>query len=187
MEIWGVEPIVIKYNIPKHIFYSFVSLLFVVGGYFMFGKESGRYPKEVLYIASVICMVFGAIGFVVFLKRIFSKDKIALIIDSKGITDKTSAVSRGLVPWQDITNVRLTTMQTHRFSKTHFITIMVKNPDEYIAKGKNMAARYAMQWNTDRYGSPINIAPTNLGMKPEELKKIMKDAFESYKNSRPSI
>jgi hypothetical protein len=179
-----MEPIVIKYNIPKHIFYSFVSLLFVVGGYFMFGKESGRYPKEVLYIASVICMVFGAIGFVVFLKRIFSKDKAALVIDSKGITDKTSAVSRGSVPWQDITNVRLTSMQTNRFSKTYFITILVKNPDEYIAKGKNILARYSLQWNTDRWGGPINIAPSTFGMKPEELKKIIKDAFERYKANR---
>jgi hypothetical protein len=178
-----MEPIVIKHSTQKLVFFTVLSLVFVIGGYFMFGKESNRYSKEVLYAASVVCIVFGLIGSGVFIKRLLSKDKTALLIDSKGVTDKSTSVSPGLVPWSDITDIRLTTMQTGRFSKTHFITIIVKNPDEYIAKGRNVAARYAMQWNTDRYGSPINIAPSTLGMKPEELKKIIKDAFERHKTT----
>jgi hypothetical protein len=180
-----MEPIVIKYNTNKLVWYTFLALFFVVGGYFMFGKESSRYSKEVTYVASVICVIFGTIGAGVFIKRLVAKDKTALILDSKGITDKSSGVSLGFIPWEDVTGIKLTEVRSGRFAKNYFITVMVKNPEEYIAKSKNVAARYSLQWSTDRYGSPINITPNATDIKHTELKKMVKDAFERYKTTKP--
>lgn len=183
MEIWAMEPIVIKTSTKKLVQVVIFSIVFIIVGFFMFGKESNRYSKEFLYVVSLLGIAMGLIGVVYSISILFKKDKTALVIDNKGITDRSSMVSLGFIPWQDVTSVRLTSMQTNRFSKTYFITILVKNPDQYIAKGKNLLARYSLQWNTDKSGSPINIAPSTFGMKPEELKKIIKDAFERYKTT----
>lgn len=178
-----MEPVIIKTSTAKLIRNIFFGLVFIAVGCFIWGHESDRYSKEFIYIISVLCIVFSLTGIVVFTKKLLSNDKVALIIDERGITEKSTGVSLGLVPWEDITEIGISRLQAGLFNKAYFISVYVKNPDEYIGKGKNAMVRQALNWNMKNYGSPINIMPQPLGMKHDELERIIREAFEQYKTN----
>ena len=56
--------------------------------------------KAILFIG----IIFFGYGSIYFLKRMKTKKEM-LIVNSKGITDNTSAISLGFIPWENIENV----------------------------------------------------------------------------------
>lgn len=181
-----MEPIVIKTSIQTSIKFAAISIAFIALGYWMFGLESERYSKELMWVVGGLGMAMGAFGIVFFTLKLFKKDKTALIINKDGITEKSTGVSLGFIPWADITGLRVSTIHSGMFNKTHFISVDVKNPEDYIAKAKNVMVRQALNWNMTHYGSPINIMPQPLDMSNDELEKMLKGAFEYYKVTNPS-
>ena len=97
-----------------------------------------------------------------------SKKEAGLMLDERGLTDRSSATSIGFVPWSDILSVS----EARGDFKRRLFVVNVKNPDEYMLKSAGMiAARQAL---FRQFGSPVVILPANLGYDPDALLRLLK-------------
>lgn len=121
---------------------------------------------------------FGACAVIAFFKLLDNSP--GLVVDGTGINDNSSGVSVGLITWDDITG--LTVRQVY---KQQYITILVKNPEEYISRCKNAFKRRAIKLNYQMYGSPINITSTTLKCSFDELYALLAERLETYCEANP--
>jgi hypothetical protein len=122
------------------------------------------YVKNGIAIAGIL--FFGLSVFILF-KKLIAKNA-ALIISDKGIIDNASAATVGLIPWNDIVEIATT-----KVMKQEFLTLKVRNPEEYIARQRNVLLRKTMQLNFKNYGSPIQISANNLKSSIAEIRNII--------------
>lgn len=132
--------------------------------------------------ASYGSALMGLIGIYFFTGKLFDK-KPGLIVDEMGIVDNTSIFKFGLIPWKDISAIYERSIQVSIASKQSFITIGLKNPEDYISRETNSIKRNLMKANTNSYGSPIHISTNGLKIKPNELFRILNETFEKYSTS----
>lgn len=64
-----------------------------------------------LYSLCTLCMIFS---FLFYLKKIRTKSAI-LEVDDRGITDNSSSLAIGFVPWEDIKSIRITSFWSSRY------------------------------------------------------------------------
>ena len=95
-------------------------------------------------------LFFGLMAIVLLAKLL--KNKAGIIISDDGLTDNTSGVSAGFIPWKDIRKINFS-----RSGKMVFFVVMVKKPEKYIEREKNILKRFAMRMNNKMSGSPIHI------------------------------
>ena len=101
------DEFVIYQNTKGNILYSIGSLLFtIIGilGSFIFFQDMELVMQIILKAILFIGIIFFRYGSIYFLKRMKTKKEM-LIVNSKGITDNTSAISLGFIPWENIENV----------------------------------------------------------------------------------
>ncbi|SHN40441.1 STM3941 family protein [Chitinophaga sp. CF418] len=122
------------------------------------------YVKNSIAIAGIV--FFGG-AFFVMVKKISSK-KPGLIISDEGITYGVATANPWLVPWSDIEEVVSTVVM-----RQEFLTLIVRNPEEYIARQSNFLLRKTMQLNFKSYGSPIQIPINHLKVSPAEVKSMI--------------
>tara|TARA_R110002096_G_scaffold410542_1_gene610295 strand:- start:1297 stop:1848 length:552 start_codon:yes stop_codon:yes gene_type:complete len=144
----------------------------------LFHRKGLILSPETVRIIGVVGIVFCGTTGVFFIKKLFDK-KVGLIIDEKGITDNSSALSIGLIEWKDINGIELTQVNSIKF-----LRIGVKNPEEYISKAKNGIKAKIMKINMNMYGSPIYITSNSLKYNFEELETIVQSEFKKNKNAR---
>jgi hypothetical protein len=99
-----------------------------------------------------------------------------LIIDYRGITDNTSGISAGFIPWSDIKEFK-----TARILNQKFIMVVVNNPENYIERQTNSIKRSAVTINFKSYGSPVSISANALKCNFSELERIIQTEFEKNK------
>ena len=131
---------------------------------------------ELIRIIGIITTVFFGIGVVYGIKKLFDK-KIALIIDSNGITDNSNASSIGLIEWNDISGIR-----TIQVMSTKFLLIDIANPEKYIEKAKNRIQARLMKANMNIYETPLSITSNTLNYNFGELEKLIKTEYKKNKN-----
>ncbi|MEM9535090.1 MAG: STM3941 family protein, partial [Cyanobacteria bacterium P01_E01_bin.45] len=85
-------------------------------------------PELVYGIGMVSIVFFGLCGMIGVKK--FLDTKPGLILNSKGVTDNSSGVSAGFIPWSEIVGIN----ESH-IHKQKFVSIMVKNPEKYLNSG----------------------------------------------------
>lgn len=102
--------------------------------------------------------------------------QIGVIINDKGLIDKTSLMSVGFIPWSEISNIRKVTIMSK-----DFLLIDVKNPEKYIENSKNYIQRILMKWNYKSYRTPITLNEKMLECSFSELERIIIDSFEKNK------
>jgi hypothetical protein len=172
------ETIEIRFSILKSTFLLFGCLFFVVAGIsFMISPDT--FVSIVVHSTKVIFVV-GCVGILFFgfvglsdLKKLV-KNEPALIISAEGITDNSSGVSAGFIPWSDIIAVKEQVVANQRF-----LNLIVKNPQEYIEKQTSSFKRKIMQKNQDIFGTSIGISTNALKISYKELKEILeKRVFE---------
>ncbi|MCF6405117.1 hypothetical protein L3C95_19600 [Chitinophaga filiformis] len=122
------------------------------------------YVKNGVAIAGILLFAVGSFFIV---KRLRNK-KAGLIISDDGIIDNMSAANPGLIPWSDIEEV-----VSNSVMKQEFLTLIVRNPEEYIGRQRSFLIRKTMQLNFKSYGSPIQIPLNNLKASPAEIKNIV--------------
>lgn len=127
----------------------------------------------ILGLASVL--FFGLVAVTIFRK--FSDKKPGLVISRHGITDNSSGVSAGLIPWTDIQEIKTSQVMSQKF-----IMFIVSNPEEYLDKVTNPIKRNAMKMNYKTYGSPISISSNALKTNFDELQKLLEDKMNEYKS-----
>lgn len=83
---------------------------------------------SMLKLILVVGFLFFAFAFVFLLKRA-KAGKSILIVDDKGITDHSSAVAFGFIPWADVKQVYLTSIMGNQL-----IELELNNEEQYIQR-----------------------------------------------------
>lgn len=126
--------------------------------------------------------IMGVLGVYFFTKKLFDK-KPGLILSDKGIYDNTTAFNFGLIPWTDISGIIDRTVKVSTFSKQHFVTIMLNDPDKYISQATNPLKRKLLKANSKNSGSPIHISANVLKTNHNDLLKLACEYFDKYKRT----
>jgi hypothetical protein len=93
----------------------------------------------------------------------------ALVLCLKGIVDQGSAVSAGLVRWEEIERIFAGSIQ-----RQSFVSIAVKSPDEFLARVGGVKARL-MRMNIGLVGAPVNIPVDALPMTVDEVLQTIQE------------
>lgn len=154
------------------------AVLFVLLGFWLIAKrhEITRpidSPLFISVIGVIAILFFGFIGIVAFRKITTQSD--GLIISSKGITDNSSAISAGFIPWEDITAVTETAV-----ANQNFVNIVLKDPEAFIASQKSAFKRKAMTANYRSFGSAVAISANSLKITHVNLKKVLVEKLTEY-------
>ena len=120
-------------------------------------------------------MLFFGLGAVYMLRKLFD-NSVGLTISEEGITDNSSAVSVGLIEWQDITGV-----ETLEIASNKILLVHTNNPEKYMERAYNFFSRKAMQANYKMYGTPLSITANALQIKYKELEQLI---YETLENNR---
>lgn len=132
-------------------------------------------PTIVFIIGLASVIFFGLVAVIIFRK--FSDKKPGLTISKQGITDNSSGVSAGLIPWTDIQEIKISQVMNQKF-----LMFIVRNPEEYLDKVTNPLKRNAMKMNYKTYGSPISISSNALQTNFDDLHKLLIDKMNEYKS-----
>lgn len=138
-----------------------------------------------IFVYPAINFTFGIVGLLFFgIVAIYAFKKLrdnspGLIISDKGIVDNSSGVSAGFVPWTDVIAI-----QESRVFNNRFINLMVKNPEEYIARQKNIFKRKLVQSNYNSFGTAISISENGLKSNYQELKVLLDNKFAEFNHNR---
>lgn len=128
----------------------------------------------VLIVGAASIVFFGLCAVIVF-RKLFD-NRLGFTIDNQGITDNSSGVSAGLIPWAEITDI--STAQVHN---QRFILVVVTNPEKYIEAQPGSFKRRMMKINYRIYHTPICISPNGLQCNFDELYQIILQNFHRYK------
>jgi hypothetical protein len=158
------------------------SIAFVILG-ILFSTEPDSFispmfrNRELIRIAGIASVVFFGLGAPFIFKKLFDK-RAGLILDERGITDNSSALSIGVIEWQDIRGV-----ETIQIASTKILMLLTDQPEKYMERASNGFSRKAMKANYKMYGSPLSITATSLQIKYEELERLIVEGIE--KRSTP--
>ncbi|MRJ10387.1 hypothetical protein EDL98_04745 [Ornithobacterium rhinotracheale] len=128
------------------------------------------FVKIIAYTGIVFFGIIGVLGSIQLLSK-----KSALIINEKGITDNTTMVSLGFIPWDEIQQIQMTDVMNQRF-----LMVILKDPKRNIARQKNPLKKILNKLNYRLYGSPVGIPVNNLKISAEELKQELQTWSERY-------
>lgn len=143
------------------------------------GLTSIMFRSELMNkIVAVIAILFFGTVCVTIPWKLFSNN-IGLIINDKGIIDKSNLSSIGLIEWEDITGIR-----TEKVQKTRFFLIDTNKPKKYLDKANSKFKKRLLSGNNRMYKTPLSITLTILKVKFSELEKLLIDAYEENKKQR---
>lgn len=153
----------------------FKALIFVALGILIISIDKN--PREQLIIntvgwVSVICFGFGIL---IIAKKIIDRDP-GLIINSTGVTDNSSILPCGFIPWSDITGFTVFNSYDQKM-----IVVMLRNPSNYI-ECRSIIWRKLIRYCSSISGSPVLIAGGLLEADFSELYKTCKLYKEKYGN-----
>jgi hypothetical protein len=132
-------------------------------------------PITIFIVGFAAILFFGLIAIIIFRK--LSDKKAGLIINKEGITDNSSGLSAGLIPWSDIQEIKMSQVINQKF-----LMLIIKNPDYYLEKVTNPIKRNAMKMNYKSYGSPISISANALQTDFNNLHKLLMEKMSEYKS-----
>ncbi|MDA3613807.1 STM3941 family protein [Polluticaenibacter yanchengensis] len=165
----------------------FFSILFLAGGLWMIitnpQTSNPVFNNPVIKaIAAYGATIMGLLGIYFFAGKLFNKAP-GLILSEEGIYDNSGALSFGLIPWSDISQISERTIQASIASKQHFVTIALLDPDKYISAETNLLKKKILKANAKSYGTPINISTNGLKTNHKDLLNLVNDYFEKYKQT----
>lgn len=156
------------------------ALVFVaIGLWLVIARPNSR---NLFFGNQTMVLVAGAAGVLFFgfvAVRVLPKlrdKKPGLIIDHMGITDNSSALAAGFIPWSDINEIRLMEVMNQRF-----LMVMVNDPELYINKATNAITKRLVMANYTSYGSPISISSHALQMDFDQLHALLAERMRSVK------
>lgn len=125
-------------------------------------------------------MIFGVLFFgycaYFLIKRSLAHQPI-LIVDKKGITDYSSAIAVGFIPWEDVMQIDIDGVLGNEF-----IEIKLKNEDKYI-QSMNKIQRIFMKVNLKMRHAAVCITLNSTGISPYEIYDDIQKRFQDYKSS----
>jgi hypothetical protein len=161
-----------------------ISIVFVALGCFMLstpsGEDPGLFRHPLIKNGTAIgCLLLGLCGMLVFISKLFNK-RPGIVIDDHGMTDNSSLVSAGHIPWSDVHLISHTTVMNQKM-----LLLIVKNPEDYVRRKKSIIGQRGMRWNHKNCGSPICIAVSGLQCTLGELERLIEEKLSAYKSQGP--
>jgi len=132
-------------------------------------------PTLIFIVGLASILFFGFVAVTIFRK--FSDKRPGLVISRQGITDNSSGVSAGLIPWTDIIEIKVSQVMNQKF-----LMFIVSNPQNYLDKVTNPLKRNAMKMNYKTYGSPISISSNALQTNFDDLQRLLVQKMNEYKS-----
>lgn len=157
--------------------FSLFSLLFLLLNLRELDGPFANMGDVLYYIIKVIFLigfVFFGYAFYYLLKRTLAGVTL-LCVDEKGITDNSSAIGFGFMPWADIEDVALT-----YFMGQTFIEVKLHNPEYYIEK-LPVWKRSMVDANLKMGMQAVNITLNSTKYKPKEICAYMKEIMQQVK------
>lgn len=171
MHLEGV--VVIPLKKTKILKIAVIAGVFVAIGIFL--MSTGDFVALLFGMASVL--FFGSI-LVFSIRKLFDR-KPGLTVTSGYIEDNASGVAAGRIPWFEIRDVSITTVQAQQF-----LTIHVTDPEKYVQRG-GVLKRTMNRVNLKHFGSPIHIPSTTLDIDFDDLATLVEYRFQLHRSVPP--
>lgn len=140
------------------------------------GFTSIMFRSEIMNkVVAVIAILFFGTVCITIPWKLF-RNNIGLIINDKGIIDKSNLSSIGLIEWEDITGIR-----TEKVQRTRFFVIDTNKPKKYIDKANSKFKQRLLIGNNRMYKTPLSITLTILNVRFSELEKLLIDSYKENK------
>lgn len=155
------------------------AFMFVIVGIWLVVKHKEmtslfmKFPLAILIVGIISILFFGFLAIVIIKKLSTQSD--GLIISSKGITDNSSGISAGFIPWTEITAITETS-----YAGQASVVIVMKNPEEFIASQKSSFKRKVMSANYKSFGAAVSISANSLVTTHKNLKKVLVEKLTEY-------
>lgn len=182
------NPIVVKQSLKGNILYAFGALVMCLLSILLefVDLRSIQGILKVLIQNSIVYFllkVILAIGFLFFgycsfyiIKRAISGKDI-LIVDEKGITDNSSALAFGFIPWTDIDDIYIDSDMGNQF-----IELVINNEEYYLQKLSGIK-KQAILTNKKMGHQVVCITLNSSGISPKALLPKIHEMFEHSKLS----
>ncbi|MET0394846.1 MAG: STM3941 family protein [Chitinophagaceae bacterium] len=176
----------IRVSKSKLVKLTIASLVFVGAGIWLLVKQpttgNGIFDDPaVVKLVGVAAILFFGLALFVSVRKLGDR-RPALVIDHTGITDYSSMLAAGLIPWRDIREIRCT-----KVLRDSLLLIIVTDPEAYIRRQPNTLKRKTMRLNYRQYGSPLSISTHALHCNPQELRLMLEEALLAYQAAHPSL
>ncbi|MCZ8145509.1 STM3941 family protein [Flavobacterium sp.] len=175
-----MERVEIYSSKKKSLLLLIASLLFVVGGIFMFMNAEnytgyrGRSPFFIKTIGIASVLFFG-LGIYVSIRQLLA-NQLILIIDKKGINVNPKKSHNEFIEWEHINGFSELKIKSQKF-----VIIDVNNSDYWIEKEENGIRKKLMKFNVKNFGSPFNLSANSMQMNHVELMKTLNENLNKYK------
>jgi hypothetical protein len=137
----------------------------IAGGLWLFQTSTNLFRRS----ASVVAIVFFGVGLIVLLLRLVRRAPV-LEIDSLGVTDRSSLLPAGLLRWDEISSVKIYTIELHSHGRTIERRFLGVHPRAGAVDNLAHPLRRLVQRLNRRAGyTPISIAESALPFSLEEL------------------
>lgn len=175
------EQIEIPLSKKKLILMLIGSIAFImIGLWFLIAPPTISNPffgnPTLIFILGIVSIIFFGLTAVIIFRKFLDRNP-GLIISNQGITDNSSGVSAGLIPWTDIQEIKISQVMNQKF-----LMFIVRNPQDYLDKVTNPLKRNAMKMNYKTYGSPICISSNTLKTNFDDLYKLLIEKMNEYKS-----
>jgi hypothetical protein len=148
---------------------ALIGVVFVALGGWMVGGGIPDLGGLAVAIGAISSVVFGV--FLALHLRMLVDRSPGLIIGPDGFTDASSAVPAGLVRWDDIVGLSITTISGQRM-----LTVQVRDPAPYLNRG-NALQRRVHRINSKLTGSSINLASNGLKISFEAMVAALQEGL----------
>ena len=152
-------------------------LVFAAVGLFLMFVPTREGPFSRL-IGLIMVVFFGAVA-VTILYRLM-KGAPAIIINARGIVDNASGVSIGLIPWDQIREVR-----EYRVQDQVFLSITPRDLDALLEKQPRWK-RTAIRANLSMGAAPLNVPQAALGIKVSDLVREIEQRRPRHTSEDPT-
>lgn len=167
----------------RKMIFSLIGCVAFVGAGVLFIYSPESFARSTVFRTGSMIMVVGVISILFFglcgyfiTKKLFSKSA-GLIIDDRGVMDQSSGISGHFIPWSDISGIGKA-----KVFRQSFVTLIMKNPQDYIDAEKRPAVKKALQMNLRTAGSPFCISANVLDIKFNNLYTLLQHKHREKQN-----
>lgn len=128
-----MEKVEIYSSKKKSLLLLFASLLFVIGGLYMFLNPSSHSASSPLFIKTIgiVTVLFFGLGIYVSIRQLLS-NQLLIIINNEGINVNPQKSQKEFIEWKNINGFSELKIQSQKF-----VIININNSDYWIEKEEN--------------------------------------------------
>jgi hypothetical protein len=131
---------------------------------------------ELVHGFGLFIAAMGVLGGLYGVRRFFG-DRRGVVFSSTGVTDYTSGISAGMIPWREIVGAEIVKLSTQTV-----LVIKLKEPRKFL-EHQSLLRWPFLALNDKICGSPVAISPAALKVSPSELLDLFSQYREKYGNA----